>query len=94
MKPINDGGPAFPVPDTYYPNGQVQYGPTGMSLRDWFAGHASEDDIGGYLREKISPKTGRKISGLSREEAKYAYADAMMQARSVADPAEGLTDGN
>jgi hypothetical protein len=37
---INDGGPAFPVPDIYHPNGQIEYGAAGMSLRDWFAGQA------------------------------------------------------
>ena len=36
----NDGGPAFPSPDTVHPNGQVQYGTFGMTLRDWFAGQA------------------------------------------------------
>ena len=37
---INDGGPAFPIPDVPYPNGNVQHGWNGMSLRDWFAGQA------------------------------------------------------
>ncbi len=32
---INDGGPAFPRPNTDYCVGQV-----GMTLRDWFAGQA------------------------------------------------------
>jgi hypothetical protein len=84
MSPINDGGPAFPVPDTYHPNGQVQFGSSGMSLRDYFAAHASEQDIEEHLGGKISPKTGRKMDCLSREKAKFAYADAMIKARSVA----------
>jgi hypothetical protein len=40
MKEINDGGPAFPTPDTVHANGQVQYGTFGMTLRDFFAGQA------------------------------------------------------
>jgi hypothetical protein len=78
MDPINDGGPAFPCVDA---KGFVSQG---MSLRDWFAANASEQDIEEYLRDKISMKTGRKINGLSRGEAKFAYADAMIKARSVA----------
>jgi hypothetical protein len=31
MSKINDGGPAFPIPDEGWP---------GMTLRDWFAGQA------------------------------------------------------
>ena len=41
----NDGGPAFPLPPDYdtSENGvfrQAAPGEPGMSLRDWFAGHA------------------------------------------------------
>ena len=32
--------PAFPVPDTCYPNGEIQYGSHGMTLRQWYAGMA------------------------------------------------------
>ena len=32
-----DSGPAFPIPDTYHPNGQVQYGSNGLSLRAYIA---------------------------------------------------------
>jgi hypothetical protein len=38
--PINDGGPAFPVPDVECANGQIQYGSSGMTLRAWLAGKA------------------------------------------------------
>lgn len=37
---MNTGGPAFPLPDTYHPNGQVQFGTSGMTLLDWYAGQA------------------------------------------------------
>lgn len=38
--PINNGGPAFPIADTVWSNGQVQCGFNGMSLRDFFAAKA------------------------------------------------------
>ncbi len=34
--------PAFPVPDTIYPTGQIQFGTNGMSLRDYFAAQAMQ----------------------------------------------------
>ena len=38
---INDGGPAFPVPDVFRPDGvHAAGGSLGMTLRDWFAGQA------------------------------------------------------
>jgi len=77
MDQINDGGPAFPVPDTYHANGQVQYGGTGMALRDWFAAHASDDDIERHHRIIMDRTSIRPTT----EQCKYAYADAMIQAR-------------
>ena len=75
---INDGGPAFPVPDSHHANGQVQYGANGMTLRDWFASQALEDDIsehaGGWLVKSSKWE-------FTREQAKYRYADAMLAAR-------------
>ena len=35
---VDDGGPAFPVPDTYGPDGNGRKGYSGMSLRDEPAG--------------------------------------------------------
>lgn len=61
----NDGGPAFPVP-------AETWNLTGMSLRDYFAIHASEKDI-----EAI--RFG--FSDMSRSEARYIYADEMLEAR-------------
>jgi hypothetical protein len=42
---INDGGPAFPVHDVYHPNGEIEYGKPGMSLRAYFAGQALAGEI-------------------------------------------------
>lgn len=74
MNTPNDGGPAFPINDTVYPNGQVQPGYNGMSLRDWLAGQA----LAGQLAH------GRGKDGASRETiAGFSYwmADAMLAAR-------------
>lgn len=40
MSNIDDGGPAFPSPDSVYANGERGYGAWGMTLRDWLAGKA------------------------------------------------------
>ena len=54
----------------------------GMDLRDYFASKASENDIDKYQWDTT---VGYGIIGktqvLTREEAKFAYADAMMKAR-------------
>lgn len=63
----NTGGPAFPLqsigPD-FVP------GHAGMTLRDYFAARASDEDIKPYW-----------VAPLNREQAKYKYADAMLKAR-------------
>ena len=63
MDKLNDSGPAFPCPE---------YGDTGMSLRDYFAGQA----MAGQLADpdgEIDPKLIARWS--------YAYADAMLAER-------------
>ena len=72
----DNGGPAFP--HNFPPDNP--FGDQGMTLRDWFAGAAREDDIFPYRDFYIS-KCGSCISRLTREQAKYAYADAMIEAR-------------
>ena len=71
---INNGGPAFPIADVPYPNGNVQHGWNGMSLRDWFAGQA----LAGILAH---PETNDDIE--TAAVFSYAYADAMLRARKV-----------
>lgn len=73
--PTNDGGPAFPVPDSHCPNGQVQYGSYGMSLRDYFAGQA----LAGLLTQPAEDEYGPKCFA----EAAYEMADAMLAARKL-----------
>ena len=51
-------------------------------MRDYFAAIASEQDIDKYQwNTTVGYGTVSKIEVCSREEAKYKYADAMMQAR-------------
>ena len=69
MSAINDGGPAFPV----NPHPNIHGGADGMTLRDWFAGQASESDVM-HWRNTVG-------IGCTREMAKYAYADAMLAAQ-------------
>ena len=73
--PTNNGGPAFPISDTFHPD----Y--TGMSLRDWFAGQVITK---AYQEMKESDFCDYKGSHM-RVAAKIAYqlADAMLAARKV-----------
>ena len=73
----DDGGQAFPGQAVFSPECGTLPGWLGMSLRDWFAGQATEKDIEVWQLE--ANRAGRMVS---REQAKYLYADAMLQARS------------
>lgn len=77
MNAANDGGPAFPVPDSH--PGAVQVGTNGMSLRDWFAGQALAGMLSAFAK-------GSSDGGPARfHEANcttaYDIADAMLRAR-------------
>lgn len=74
----NDGGPAFPGGTVSELTGHpIPSANSGMTLRDYFACHASDDDVSYWLRALGSQAT--------REEAKYAHADAMLKAREVTE---------
>ena len=69
---MNDGGSAFPFVRGYeYSNAS-----NGMTLRDWFAGNATEEDVAHWLAIMILNE-----HPITREEAKYLYADAMIAER-------------
>lgn len=79
---VDAGGRAFPRDSKWNLDGSfLQKGSPGMSLRDWFAGHASEADIEEHRDFKVCPETSMITSCRTREAAKYAYADAMIAAR-------------
>jgi hypothetical protein len=82
---IDDGGPAFPM--SYHPDGN-NADHQGMTLRDWLAAHATEQDIEEHRNTQYSKVTGWPISSRTREAAKYAYADEMIRTR------KGGTDAN
>lgn len=69
--PINDGGQAFPAPDTMHASGH-----DGMSLRDWFAGLATDEDVDYVVRDMAA--IGKSMT---RERARYMHADAMLAER-------------
>jgi hypothetical protein len=75
MTTINDGGPAFPVPDSHHANGQVQYGANGMTLRDWFAGQA--------LAGMCAVPVPRSTKAETFADSAYVLADEMLKAREV-----------
>jgi hypothetical protein len=78
---MNNGGPAFPQPDIYHGDGQIEFGTPGMTLRDWFASTALEEDIIAHI---VYYADSTEFSR-TREEARYYYADAMLKAREVSD---------
>lgn len=86
---IKDGGPAFPVWEL---NGQGQQETTGfgMTLRDYFAAKATDKDVDEH-RDFRSTKYIHHIPGRTREEARYAYADAMIAAREKQVPPAAST---
>ena len=104
----NDGGPAFPcelentsehdttgyMDEALPKHTTAVYG--GMSMRDYFAAHATETDIAEFLPVQYAQSQSRSglASGydsafmqhqmqakVTRQEARFRYADAMIEAR-------------
>jgi hypothetical protein len=84
----NTGGSAFPFAIAVGGDAGIvtsdEMGVYGLSIRDYFAAKATQYDIRDYMYEYDS--TGNTyVIGMkqirTREEAKYAYADAMLKAR-------------
>lgn len=91
------GGPAFPwvkvtvLAEDGTANESLETGQMGMTLRDWFAAHASDTDIADLLHEV--PRIERVVEGGSmkriirglpanaRQIARYMHADLMLKAR-------------
>jgi hypothetical protein len=63
-----DGGPAFP-------HSSRSSAADGMTLRDYFAIRATEQDINEFTW------SSDLVTRRTREEARYAFADAMLVAR-------------
>ena len=77
-EPIDDGGPAFPVPVTPTRGGgwasckEVE----GMSLRDWFAGQALAGMFAADTPDSV-------LTADDKADQAYHAADAMLAARKV-----------
>jgi hypothetical protein len=80
--PIDDGGPAFPcIPPDPNPAAYSQFPSSiGMTLRDWFAGHATDADIKACWPEDDKLRTVPEHAARAR----YIFADAMLAARKEA----------
>lgn len=82
MSAKNTGGPAFPKPDVRF-DGEMIYTPSGMTLRDWFAG-MTEVPWGAVIDglRKIgndAPTVGEVCK--YRAQIKYIAADALLTER-------------
>ena len=88
MSNTNTGGPAFPAAVVF--QDQVVY-EGGMTLRDYLAINASDEDVAAHLQGPLAPKPQTDMMGKTmlvtaptyrtREQARYAFADAMLKAR-------------
>lgn len=84
------GGPAFPCTEANYTDPHWSH--EGMTLRDYFAANATEEDINAYMwkdhnEEYVYTKpdgtkeTRVRRAFYTREESRYIYADRMLKAR-------------
>ena len=78
--------PAFPHEVEWNIEGVTgRYPEAGMTLRDYFASRASEEDIHEHRLKYFQNADGSRVSKWiyesSREAGKYAYADAMLAER-------------
>lgn len=73
----DDGGPAFPLPDT-----EKYYGSRGMTLRDYFAAAAMQALFAVELKNvTVHGETVTAMTPSLRAELAYAEADAMLAER-------------
>ncbi len=75
----NTGGPAFPVPETRWPDGLLNNEAVyGMTLRDYFAAKAMQGILSGKLP---ITKDADPLNSVSK--VAYKIADAMLKARAL-----------
>ncbi|MEO0002457.1 MAG: hypothetical protein RLZZ22_149 [Pseudomonadota bacterium] len=78
MSAINNGGPAFPTESAHQSSSSTWHH-EGMTLRDYFAAKASEEDIAEYMPATMGE--ARLHPNRTRQWARYQHADAMLRAR-------------
>jgi len=76
-----DGGQAFPCPADDKSGWSAEYG---MTLRDWFAGKATDGDVGSIPSSGYAEGFGWRE--FTRAERRYMFADAMLAAREGEKP--------
>lgn len=81
MSDTPENPPAFPQDSVIHPNGEVEYGSSGMSLRDYFAGQALPMLIDQVT--STSAVSSRQHAELIASKS-YQMADAMMSRREKA----------
>jgi hypothetical protein len=74
MSAQDNGGPAFPFPAYTYPNGEINHGEGGATLRDYFAAKY----VQGILASGCCT-TDHIRNHLAADS--YAHADQMLEAR-------------
>lgn len=79
MEKTNDGGPAFPIFGFDSKEGKVCHFMNGMTLRDYFAGHAV---VGIALNTKDTLELDDKDVYTTLAIMAYRTADAMLKERS------------
>ncbi len=82
-KGIDDGGPAFPVPEYINPDGEKK-GFSGMTLRDWFAGNIISEIAMRDIRRFQSDSGGKSEDFTVNDEA-YSWQDAAAESYAIAD---------
>jgi hypothetical protein len=76
----SDGGPAFPLNDCEW--GTERQHNNGMTLRDYFAAHATEADIANIYKPWPSPVPDMYMhTEYTRAEKRFVHAAAMLAAR-------------
>ncbi|MFN7611072.1 MAG: hypothetical protein ACK5QX_09095 [bacterium] len=78
---IDDGGPAFPIPEQQFTDGVMivsKQGADGMSIRDWFAGRAMQAFYSSFdARDAHTEETDLRADA----EIFYRIVDAMLAER-------------
>ena len=84
MSNTNTGGPAFPFPAYTYPNGEINHGEGGMTLRDYFAAKAMQIMWDAYEKGHCGMNSNAVPDVEIIAEDAYVMADAMLRTREAA----------